>query len=346
MCRIKWLTKYDESGASSRLRAYALKPGLEERGWGVDISPLQAGPGSRGMGGVVQGMVKRVGEIVANDGSNLVVVQKDVLPPSRTTHAVCRGLLRRIRYVWDVDDAVWANGPTREGMARAHARGAEGVVAGNEVLARWVRDCGQENVWVVPTCTYVPEEVPDGRRGDQLCIGWIGSPQSERFLEGIADVLLELSHEFSFEFKVMGGRLPRKLHQCSWAEELSWDREREGDFLSRLDIGIGPLTEDGFARGRSGFKLIQYMSRGVSVIAQDNEVHRSLLEDGACGVLVKDRAEWYQALEWLLGDANARRRFGARGHERARLSYSTDVAAREWDAVLRELGGRSVRDGA
>lgn len=338
MAQVRWFTKYGSWGPSSRYRAYALQPGLEARGWNVSISPLQRG--ARRPATPVRGVecVRRGGQALRWDDDAIVVVQKEILPPRSVTEPLCRLLLPRMRYVWDIDDAVWANSAARERIARFHAQNAQAVVAGNEVIRRWVRESGQSEVSVIPTCTYVPDVIADTNSGDgsALKVGWIGSRESQRFLEDIAGVLLALSVRYSFDFEVMGGRLPASLRGAGWAKEVAWDPGKERDFVKGLDIGVGPLSGDEIARGKSGFKLIQYLSSGASVIAEDNEVHRSILDGGRCGLLVTGERAWYEALEGMLSSAEMRREFARMGHERARRHYSLAVAAEQWHQLLRQ----------
>lgn len=334
-----WFTKYDVSGPSSRQRVYALRPKLMSLGWEVEISPQRPRRMTRQAGATVRGVARRTKRAWEWHSGGPVVVQKELLPAYRITLPACRRLLRSNAYVWDVDDAVWANSEERAQLARLHARRAAVVVTGTEVLARWIRECGQANVQVIPTCTYVPNELPVGDQVERspVRIGWIGSPQSESYLESIGDVLLELSRVEEFEFCVMGGRLPTRLRNQSWAREYEWSLEKENDFLDSLDIGVAPLSEDTVAAGKCGFKLTQYMARGVSAIGQDNEAHRRLLGEGRYGLLVRDRREWFDALAAILRDGALRRGIGWEGYRHARKELSLEAGARAWDNVFRSL---------
>src|SRR5262249_25826694 len=107
----------------------------------------------------------------------------------------------------------------------------------------------------------------------------------------------------------------------------TWSRDREVDLFAGCDVGVYPLTDDEWARGKCGFKAIQFMACGVPVIASRVGVNAELIEDGVNGFLASTDAEWVEKLQRLLADPRLRARLGAAGRRTIEARYSLAVTA-------------------
>ena len=124
---------------------------------------------------------------------------------------------------------------------------------------------------------------------------------------------------------------------------VKWTQEGEVPFLQTLDVGIMPLTDTPWARGKCGYKLIQYMACGLPVVASPVGVNRDIVEHGVNGFLAETDAEWRSAIETLLADGELRRRMGAAGRRKVEEHYSLQVWGPRVAQMLRSVADEGRR---
>jgi glycosyltransferase involved in cell wall biosynthesis len=252
-------------------------------------------------------------------------------------------LKRGRRIVVDCDDAVWLryrdlrNGSARallgrkieHGFARAHV-----VMAGNRWIADHARAAGAADVRVLPSVVdpdrYAPRAGP--REAGPWRIGWIGSPATVHYLRALGTVLQALAARQTFELVCVGGGMVPL--QGVRTEARAWDADTEAAEIGRFDIGVMPLADGEWERGKCGYKIIQYMACGVPVVASRVGANVDIVRDGEDGLLAGGNAEWVAALERLLQDPALAARLGAAGRRKVEASYSVQARCDELAAAL------------
>jgi glycosyltransferase involved in cell wall biosynthesis len=169
--------------------------------------------------------------------------------------------------------------------------------------------------------------------GRELVVGWIGSPTTFPYLEQLAGVLREVAARRPFTLKVSGAGQAVRFPGLR-VVDVPWSLANEVDLFNTCDVGVYPLTDDDWARGKCGFKAIQFMACGVPVVAAAVGVNREIVADGQNGFLAASPAEWVEKIERLLSDAALRTRFAAAGRRTIEESYSIKVTASQLAAVL------------
>lgn len=214
--------------------------------------------------------------------------------------------------------------------------GAACVVTGNEYLAERARVAGATRVEIVPTvvdcCRYMPVE-PDLRR--ELVVGWIGSPVTQCYLKDVAPALSKTCGQFGARLLLVGAR----PEVADWFGDVRvtiapWSEEREAALVAGMDVGIMPLPDTPWERGKCGYKLLQYMACGVPVVASPVGVNRKIVGD-TCGILAEHMDEWHDALARLLGDRGLRERMGRAGRGLVEHEYNVGVQAPRLAGILR-----------
>lgn len=254
-----------------------------------------------------------------------------------------------VPYVVDYDDAVFHNYDlsrhwlVRKLLGRKIDRvmaGATAVICGNSYLADRARHAGASSVETVPTVVdadrYLESSEPGKSQGPAPVIGWIGSPSTQRYVLELKPVLERLHRE-------SGARLVLVGAQAFLAEEFGdlpvevrpWSEESEARSISEFDIGIMPLLDGPWERGKCGYKLIQYMAGGKPVVASPIGVNREIVEDWACGVLADGSEQWFEALSGLLNSPEARQELGKQGRRAVEEHYSLQVQAPRLASILR-----------
>jgi glycosyltransferase involved in cell wall biosynthesis len=221
------------------------------------------------------------------------------------------------------------------------------VIAGNEYLASFARRFNP-SVHVIPTAVDTTVFVPRTAArpaGAPPVIGWIGTPTTAAYLATIGPSLAALSaaHTFTFRVSGAGGTLAFPGVQV---ESPPWSLAGEVELFNTCDIGVYPLPDDDWARGKCGFKAIQFMACGVPVVASPVGVNRDIIEDGVNGFLAATAADWHGKLARLVSDAGLRQRMAAAARRTIQERYSLDVNAPRVAGVMRHLVQRGRRAAA
>jgi glycosyltransferase involved in cell wall biosynthesis len=273
---------------------------------------------------------RRLGQLPRAVRADVVVVEREVLPFAPPFFEL--GLSRLGRgYVIEVDDAIHLSRGRRHKMRTAFGL-ARAVIAGNAVLAEAARPYCRE-LHVVPTCVEVARyqqaaaETPK-RRG-AVTFGWIGLPTSFVYLEQLDAALAEVSRRTGARFTVCSSRRPRLSFDYDF---VPWSLAQEVNTVAGFDVGLMPLADDAFSRGKCGLKALQYMAAGVATVLSPVGVNADIARGDAARTATS-ATEWVEALCQLLTDPADRTALAARGLERVRREFDTAV----WGPRLAEL---------
>lgn len=343
MPRVLFLSRYARLGSSSRLRLYQYLPSLQDAGIEATLAPLFGDDYVRGLYGgkvaklsVLKAYVVRLGFMLRAGRFDAVWVEKEMLPWVPAWLEL--GLFpAKVPLIVDYDDAVFhrydqhrlslVRGLLGRKIDRVMRR-ADLVVAGNEYLANRARNAGATRVEILPTVVDMARYgVTISGNGVQALptIGWIGSPATAHFLQLIAPAL----HE------IVARKLARVVAVGANADQLDdlpvgalpWTEATEVADIQGFDIGIMPLPDAPFERGKCGYKLIQYMACGKPVVASPVGVNSTIVRDGVDGFLASTHLEWVSALTRLIADPELRQRMGLEGRRRIENEFSLQQAA-------------------
>jgi glycosyltransferase involved in cell wall biosynthesis len=270
-----------------------------------------------------------------------VWIEKELLPwvPAFAEFML---LPRGVRVILDYDDAVFHRYDMHASVAVRAVLGqkldklmarADLVLAGNGYLAERARQAGAKRVAIVPTVVDLERYCPTSHELEgPVTVGWIGSPNTAPYLDQVKPVVNALAAGGRIRAVAIGARQDQV--DGSAFEAVSWTEESEVDHLARCDIGIMPLTDTPWERGKCGYKLIQYMALALPVVASPVGVNTTLVGPDS-GFLARDEKEWRAALLSLASDAGKRRMQGAAGREKVAKEYSLQVWAGRLSGLLR-----------
>ena len=200
-------------------------------------------------------------------------------------------------------------------------RDAAAVTAGNRFLADYAKQFNKEVHLlpsVVDTNVYFPQRFSAEKR-QTFNIGWVGSPSNEVYLKAIVRPLERLSIEADIRLIVVGGKAP-KMDGVDIVE-LPWSSDTEVQIINSFDVGIMPIFGDDWGRGKCAYKIIQYMSCGVPVIASRVGANIDVVTP-ACGILVDTERAWFSAFRSLIHSPSQRLAMSKAARERAEAFYS------------------------
>lgn len=348
------LPKYDSLAASGRLRIFQFIPFFEHAGYRVHVSPLLdnhvVSVIFRGMRPRAVDLVRcywrRIKTVLALKSDCVAVIQYETTPfmPNFLEWWLS---FRGVPYIYDYDDAIFhrydenKNAVIRLLFRKKIAniiRHAAHVLAGSDYLLLYARRFNK-NVSLIPT-------VVDLQRYDKkdfaasvgrtFTIGWIGSPSTTHYLESVLTMLRRFCQEKDAKLVLVGATIPSEME--SNIETRPWREDTEVNEIKQFDVGIMPLIDESWARGKCGYKLIQYMACGVPVIASPVGENVRIVEHGVNGYLAATEEEWLNALDALTRDPDLRRRLGEKGREMVEKRYSLQNMAPKLMHLLSEIG--------
>lgn len=356
MVSILVLTKYGRMGASSRLRFLQYFPYLEKDSFCITVQSLLSDEllkvryrrGSYGFVCLLQAYADRVAAMLRLSNFDAVWIEKEALP--WTPLWVEQILLSGVPYVLDYDDAVFHqyDQHPRAGVRCLYGKRLDGlmanaalVVGGNNYLAQRARNAGAQWTEIVPTVIDLnrypcPSREPDLTRVPRVV--WIGSPSTARYLQLLCEPLGRLAERQCFVLRVIGaGVVTMPGVQI---EVVTWSENTEVESTGACDIGVMPLEDSSWERGKCGYKLIQYMACGLPVVASGVGVNSEIVQQGVNGYLANTSDEWVAALEKLLIDRQLRVQMGRAGRHMVERVYCIQQTGPKMAGFLRLVAGR------
>lgn len=285
-----------------------------------------------------------LGALRAAWGADLVVVHRNAAlagPP--LVEAILAAFRKTL--VYDLDDAIYSSPEVGDNFFlrlmrcdwRCRYIGTRSVLvgAGNSNLCNYMRSFNDN---VVQWPTTVDTERYDLRTGPVETavpiIGWTGSHSTAHYLEMILPALGALQSNLTFEMLVIGAKVDLQAYGLT-GRCIPWSAEAEVALTKQIDIGLMPLADTEWARGKCALKAIQYLAFGTPAVVSDVGMNRDVVIDGETGFLVAPGGDWAPALRTLLTDAKLRQRMGAAGRKHVVENFSAQVVAARVAADLR-----------
>lgn len=342
-----------------RFRIEQWEPLLSEKGISIDyysfadqqLVEVLPKPGhiQGKLAGLARGFARRLGHVTRLRGYDAVILY-------RAAAIVGPAILERLvrlagrPIIYDFDDAIFLTDTAKANAAFGWAKFAgktasicklsSAVTVGNSYLADYARRYNP-NVFVVPTSVDTDLLVPRkrARESGRIVVGWVGSSTSQTYLEAFEPTLAQLLKHRDVEIRVVSDRVPA-FRSIPFVWE-PWTREREVEQIAAFDIGIMPMTDDAWARGKCAFKALQYMSLAIPAICGDVGANRDVIENGVNGRLASTLEEWLDAFVSLIDDASLRREYGDRGRETIVERYSMTGSASGFATAIIETVNRA-----
>jgi glycosyltransferase involved in cell wall biosynthesis len=346
MIKVLGFAIYGPLAASTRYRLGQYVAGLARLGIDLHIRHLLGDSYLRAqfngtalpIGAMVVDGLRRMADLWQLEKYDAAMVHCELIP-------MMPGLLERAMlcrpYVYDFDDAFYLR--YRIGRMRMASpilgtkfdtfmAGASAVTAGNHILDGYAKQYNA-NTYYLPTVVdanrYVPEKA--NRGSSVFTVGWIGSPSTAVYLGGLVAPLAALGLEGAVRLMVIGGVAP-KIPNVT-VIELEWNETTELDLINSFDVGVMPLPDDEWARGKCAFKLIQYMACAVPVIASPVGANVDVVTS-ECGLLAASEQEWLDALRLLRDQPRMRAHAGMAARQRVIEHYSLEKNVPVLGAVL------------
>jgi glycosyltransferase involved in cell wall biosynthesis len=201
------------------------------------------------------------------------------------------------------------------------------VIVGNEYLEDRAKAAGAQKVVIVPSVVDVSQYVlRQDVTGSVRSIGWIGSPVTVPNLDLIREALNILHREMDFRIVLIGAGTFDPFPNLP-TTRLPWSEENERSIGQKFDVGVMPLIDGPFERGKCGYKLVQYMAGAIPMIASPVGVNRQIVEPDINGYLAESTEDWLMALRKLTNNVQKNLEMGLAGRQKAEQKYNLQVTA-------------------
>lgn len=356
--RVLFLNKYTALGPSSRYRVLQFLPFLEKRGIQATVSALHDDHylSSRYAGAhtspfyLARRVASRLSVLASASRYDLVFIQKEMFP-----HLVDlpEWILSRagVRYIVDLDDAIHLMYAEARGWRRVMSgkiprvlSHACLVLAGNRYLEDYARRYNK-NVVFFPTVVDTDKMSPrdsgnprDSADRKDVVVGWMGTPETVKYLTAILPAVENAAPGTPLSLLVVGAPVP-PTHGIR-ATSKAWSEAAEAGDLRAMDIGLMPLADDEWSKGKCALKLLQYMSAGVASVTSPAASAPEFVRDGENAWIARDVNEWRDRIDRLARSASLRGEMGAR----ARITVEEGYSLRVWGPRFADVLEWAARD--
>lgn len=324
--------------------AYDVQSFLDEDAWQILYKP---GFIFSKVLGVIRGFARRIKMLFRVRNYQYIFIHREASPigPPVFEWMLARFLKKRV--IYDFDDAIWLPNTSETnrlaGRFKCHSkveaicRWSYKVSCGNDYLREFA---SQFNVNVILNPTTIdteglhvnapdsnaqsirvnsePETISDTHQ--KVMIGWTGTHSTLYYLQPLLPLFQRLYEHIKFELVVISNQEP--AFHFPFMNFLPWKKNSEIADLQRFDIGVMPLTDDPWAKGKCGFKALQYMALGIPALASPIGVNSKIIDSGINGFLCQSEEEWSQNLKLLLENAHLRQKMGQAGRRKIERAYS------------------------
>lgn len=353
--KILFWVPYPTEGPSNRFRIEQYLPYLKEKGIGYSLCPFwesevykilyENGHYLKKTRYLIKGSINRIRDLIGLSGHDLVFIHREAYPIGGACLEKIVSAKKPV--IYDFDDSIFL--PTYSSANRVARllkkprkiadilKVSDAVIAGNSYLKEYAVQYNN-NVTVMPTPIDTDKYSPlkdtalDNKK--KVVIGWIGSYTNNPYLNIVKSVILELIKKYAnlIEIRLVGCRdnfldIPQVVYR-------SWSLSKEVSDLQGFDIGIMPIYDDEWTRGKCAFKILQYMSVGVSVVASPVGLNKEIISDGSNGFLAGDEKEWFQRLCLLIDNPRLRHRLALEARSTVEREFSLKVMAPRFIDIL------------
>jgi glycosyltransferase involved in cell wall biosynthesis len=248
------------------------------------------------------------------------------------------GMLKR-PLVFDVDDAIWLLPPGGKDAVAAVARRADVVVAGNDYIADWFSPLTRR-VCIVPTAVDTERLRPARKENaSPFTVGWIGTSSNLPYLEAVEAPLLKFFAEHvDSRLLIVSNSAPSfRTLPSDRVRYIPWSEDGEAEALREMDVGLMPLPDNEWTRGKCAFKMLLYMATGIPAVVSPVGMNREILDMGTVGIGADDDDSWYEALSLYHGDPRRKEADGREGRSIAERKFSNYLIAEALSEIFREL---------
>jgi len=292
----------------------------------------------------LKALVRRTRSILTANRFDLVYIYRDAFFFGTFFEKWLR--TKRVKIIYDFDDAIWLmdknenqgvfNKLKNPEKTATITKLADLVIVGNEYLAEYAKKLNS-NIAIIPStidfAEYTSNE--ETKNSDKVCIGWTGSFSTVKHFESLLPALIAVKEKYKEKiyFKLIGD--PTYQNAEIALQGTKWKATTEASDLSELDIGIMPLPDNAWTKGKCGMKGLQYMALGIATVMSPVGVNTNIIQDGKNGFLASSKEQWIEKLSQLIESEVLRKKLGEAGRNTVSEKYSVEANKDKWLSVFK-----------
>ncbi len=283
--------------------------------------------------GIIKGFLRRTLMLFRLKKYDWIFIHREAAPLGPPVFEWLIVKVFRKKFVYDFDDAIWLENVSESNKIVSKLKWyrkvpsiikwSEKVSCGNDFLCDYARKFNA-NVILNPTTIDMLHlhNKTKNQDSEKVAIGWTGTHSTIKYLEPVVPVIEALEKDFDFDFVVISNRKPDwNLKSLRYIE---WNKETEIADLLRMNIGLMPIPNDDWAKGKCGFKALQYMSLGIPALVSPVAVNRKIVDDGINGFWCVTNDEWKQAISSLIQHTDLRIKMGTQATQKIKSHFSVE----------------------
>ena len=353
--KILFWVPYPSEGASNRYRVEQYLPFLEAEGIKYSLRPFWSKSAFKILYKkeffikkccyFILGTLWRFWDLLSIRAYDCVFIHREAFPLGG---AFLERLLLILHkpFIFDFDDAIFITSTSQSNIFMRRLRDpnrisdilkmSKHVIAGNNHLKNFAKQFS-DHITVIPTPIDTSKYSSSVQKeGERVTIGWIGSITTLEFLRERATTFIELTRIYpDILFKFVGVDL--KIEGLNNVESKEWDHSREIADLESFDIGIMPMPDNQWTRGKCGFKAISYMSMGIPCVCSPVGINKEIITDGVNGFLAETKQGWIEKLSLLINNPQLRKKIGLAGRKTIEEGYSVRIWAPKFISVIKGI---------
>mgnify|MGYP001376796823 CR=1 FL=1 len=347
--KIYFYTKYYTNSASVRERFITYRDYLKKNKYQVVIRPLISN--SLFKKRIIQGisfspqilisLIKRIFQILFSK-KNLLIIQYELIP---FFPAILERFLKfkGIPYLIDIDDAIFHNYDSSNNKItkilfkkkyNVIFKNCHSVLSGNLYLKKKSLEFGAKKTFLFPTT--VNNKTLKYKKNKKFTVVWIGSPSTTKYLNDLSKEIDILSSFYDVKFRIIGSK-DCLLKKNKNIEFLDWSINKENKYISQCHVGIMPLRNTKWEKGKCGYKLLMYMKHRLPVIASPVGANLNIINNGREGFFAKKKKDWIKYILKLKNNNKLSQKLGNNGKKKILKNYTKNIYYKKFNKIINEI---------
>lgn len=339
--RILFITPYPKNTAGSqRFRFEQYLPALQQAGFELSAQSFiddstwsilyKQGHAIQKAWGIVKGYLRRVWLLTKLHRFDFVFLHREAAPLGFPIFEWLIAKVLKRKLIYDFDDAIWLPNTSSENRLIGWLKFPQKV----KMIISWSYKISAGNAYLMdfaksynPAVYYNPTTIDTGERhipanakSNRITIGWTGTHSTLKYLEMLRRPLEQLAQSHTFDFVLIADKSPQQPFPNQTF--VAWNEASEIDDLNQIDIGVMPLEDDQWSRGKCGFKALQFMALEKPVLVSPVGVNKEIVEPGVNGFYCLSSEDWLNHLKELVKDQSLRKQLGKKGREKVVAEFS------------------------
>ena len=293
--------------------------------------------------GIIKGFFRRVGVLFDLKKYDKVFIHREVAPIGPPVFEWFIAQILKKEIIYDFDDAIWLENTSNEnsiasklkwhGKVGQICKWSYSVSVGNAYLVKYASQFNQNTILNPTTIDTQYSHIPKAIKNEIPVIGWTGTHSTGKYLGEIVNTLIEVAEKVQFRFLYISNK-PSEFDIPNM-EFVGWSGSTEIEELNKIDIGVMPLEDDEWAKGKCGFKALQYMALEIPALVSPVGVNEEIVDHGINGFHCRSSNDWKERIIELIENPELRVKMGKEGRKKVVERYSVESNTQNFLNILK-----------